>query len=112
MVPTMPLFFPAEGCYFFSRGKYGAFKPLVKKVEGTGIINACIERVFGYKARVNRMLKAHSEIMTSRELILERVVNLEDVLSIKLSLKHSLSIFAIAHLKSPDGAVNDLSGPV
>ena len=58
------------------------------------------------------MLKAHSEIMTSHELILEKVANLEEVLSIKLSLKHSLLIFAIAHLKSPDGAVNDLSGPV
>ena len=58
------------------------------------------------------MLKAHSEIMTSHRLILEKVVNLEEVLSIKLSLKHSLSIFAIAHLKSPDGAVNDQSGPV
>ena len=58
------------------------------------------------------MLKAHSEIMTSRELRLERAANLEEVLSIKLSLKHSLSIFAIAYLKSPDGAVNDLSGPV
>ena len=58
------------------------------------------------------MLKAHSEIMTSHRLILEKVVNLEEVLSIKLSLKHSLSIFAIAHLKSPDGAVNDQSDPV
>ena len=46
------------------------------------------------------MLKAHSEIMTSRGLISEKVVNLEDVLSIKLSLKHSLSIYAIAYLKA------------
>ena len=58
------------------------------------------------------MLKAHSEIMTSRGLRSEKATNLEKVLSIKLSLKHSLLIFAIAHLKSPDGAVNDLSGPV
>ena len=55
MVPTMPPFFSAEGWYFFSREKYGAFKPLVKKVEGTERINACIEHVFGYKARVNRL---------------------------------------------------------
>ena len=27
----------------------------MEKVEGTGRINACIERVFGYKARVNHM---------------------------------------------------------
>ena len=27
----------------------------MEKAEGTGIINACIERVFGYKARVNHM---------------------------------------------------------
>ena len=46
------------------------------------------------------MLKAHSKIMTSRGLKLEKATNLEEVLSIKLSLKHSLSIFAIAHLKS------------
>ena len=55
MVPTMPPFFLAEGWYFFSQEKYGAFKPLVEKVEGTGRINACIERMFGYKARVNHM---------------------------------------------------------
>ena len=55
MVPTMPPFFPTEDWYFFSREKYGAFKPLVKKVEGTVRINACIECVFGYKACVNRM---------------------------------------------------------
>ena len=58
------------------------------------------------------MLKAHNEIMISCGLILEKAANLEEVLSIKLSLKHSLSIFAIAHLKSPDGAINDLSGLV
>ena len=28
----------------------------MEKVEGTGRINACIESVFGYKARVNHML--------------------------------------------------------
>ena len=58
------------------------------------------------------MLKAHNEIMTSRRLQSKKATNLEKVLSIKLSLKHSLSIFAITHLKSPDGTVNDLSGPV
>ena len=51
------------------------------------------------------MLKAHNEIMTSRGLRLEKAANLEEVLSIRLSLKHSLSIFAITHLKSPDGEV-------
>ena len=58
------------------------------------------------------MLKAHSEIMTSRGLRLERAANLEEVLLIQLYLKHSLSIFAITHLKSPDDTVNDLYGPV
>ena len=58
------------------------------------------------------MLKAHSEIMTNRGLRSEKAANLEKVLSIELSLKHSLSIFAIAHLKIPDCAINDLSGPV
>ena len=58
------------------------------------------------------MLKAHDEIMTSRRLRSEKATNLENVLSIKLSLKHSLSMFAIAYLKSPDDAVNDLSDPV
>ena len=58
------------------------------------------------------MLKAHNEIMTNRGLKSEKATNLEKVLSIKLSLKHSLPIFAIAHLKSPDGVVNDLSGSV
>ena len=58
------------------------------------------------------MLKAHSEIMTSRGLKSEKAANLEDVLSIKLSLKHSLSIFAITHLKSLNCAINDLSDPV
>ena len=58
------------------------------------------------------MLKAHSEIMANRKLKSEKAANLEKVLSIKLSSKHSLSIFAITRLKSPDGTVNDLSGPV
>ena len=49
------------------------------------------------------MLKAHIEIMTSRGLRLKKTANLKEVLSIKLSLKHSLSIFTIAHLKSSDG---------
>ena len=57
------------------------------------------------------MLNTHSEIMTSCELRLEKDANMEELLSIKLPLKHSLSIFAIAHLQSPDGA-NDLSGLV
>ena len=47
------------------------------------------------------MLNAHNEIMTSCGLRLEKVANLEKVLSIKLLLKHSLSVFAIAYLQSP-----------
>ena len=58
------------------------------------------------------MLKAHSEIMTSRRLRSEKAANLEEVLSIKLYLKHSLSIFAISHLKSPNDAVNNLPSSV
>ena len=58
------------------------------------------------------MLKAHSKIMTSPGFRSKKAVNLEEVLSIKLSLKHSLSIFAIAHLKISDGAVNALSNQV
>ena len=46
------------------------------------------------------MLKAHSEIMTSHGLRSEKAANLEEVLSTKLSLKNSLSIFVIAHLKA------------
>ena len=46
------------------------------------------------------MLKAHNEIMTSYGLRLEKAANVENVLSIKLSLKHSLSIFAMVHLKA------------
>ena len=47
------------------------------------------------------MLNTHREIMTNCELRSEKVANLEEVLSIKLPLKHSLSIFTIAHLQSP-----------
>ena len=41
----------------------------MEKVEGTGRINACIERVFGYKARVNRMFLNISRLLeiTERE---------------------------------------------
>ena len=46
------------------------------------------------------MLNIHNEKMTNYGLRSENVVNLEEVLSIKLPLKHSLSIFAIAHLQS------------
>ena len=63
MVLTMPPCFPAEGWCFFSREKYGAFKPLVEKVEGTWRINVCIERVFGYKVRVNRMFLNISRLL-------------------------------------------------
>ena len=54
------------------------------------------------------MLNVHSEIMTSYRLRSEKTVNLEEVLSIKLPLKHSLSIFSIANLQSP-GKVDVLS---
>ena len=57
------------------------------------------------------MLNVHSEIMTNCRLRSEKAANLEEVLSIKLSLKHSLSIFAIAHLQSPE-KVNVLSNPI
>ena len=50
------------------------------------------------------MLNAYNEKMTSCGLRSEKVVNLEELLSIKLSLKTSLSIFAIAHFQSPDKA--------
>ena len=51
-------------------------------------------------------------MLTSYELGSEKSITLEEVLSIKLPLKYPLSIFAIAHYKSPDGAINDLSGRV
>ena len=68
----------------------------------------------GEKARGSnkKNVEAHNEIMTSRGLRSEKAANLENVLSTKFSLKHSLSIFVIAHLKSPNDAVNDLSGSV
>ena len=88
MVPTMPPFFLAEGWYFFSREKYGAFKPLVEKVEGTGRINACIERVFGYKARVNHMFLDISRWLE----IIERERN-EFLLSVKNSQELGSSPF-------------------
>ena len=47
------------------------------------------------------MLNAHNEIMTNCGLRSEKAANPEHVLSIKFPLKHSLSIFAIAHLQSP-----------
>ena len=51
-------------------------------------------------------------MLTSCGLRSEKSTNLEEVLSIKLLLKYPLSIFAIVHYKSSDGAINDLSGPV
>ena len=41
----------------------------MEKVEGTRKINVCIERVFGYKARVNRMFLNISQLLeiTERE---------------------------------------------
>ena len=44
----------------------------MEKVEGTGRINACIERVFGYKACVNHMFLNISRLLeiTERELLL------------------------------------------
>ena len=35
----------------------------MEKVKGIGRINACIERVFGYKARVNRMFLNISRLL-------------------------------------------------
>ena len=51
-------------------------------------------------------------MLTSCGLRSEKSANLEEVLSIKLPLKYLLSIFAIAHYKSSDGVINDLSSPV
>ena len=60
----------------------------MEKVEGTGRINACIERVFGYKARVNRMF-----LNISRRLeITERERN-ELLLSVKNSQELGSSPF-------------------
>ena len=47
-------------------------------------------------------------MLTSCGLGSGKSVTLEEVLSIKLPLKYLLSIFAIAHYKSPDDAINDL----
>ena len=51
-------------------------------------------------------------MLTSCGLRSEKSANLEEVLSIKLPLKYLLSIFAIAHYKSLDDVINDMSGPV
>ena len=48
------------------------------------------------------MLNAYSMRMTSHGLGSEKAVILEKVLSIKFSLKHSISIFAISHYQSLD----------
>ena len=45
------------------------------------------------------MLDAYSMRMTSRRLGSEKAAILEEVLSIKFSLKYSLSIFAITHFQ-------------
>ena len=62
-------FFPAEGWCFFNREKYSAIKPCVERVAGTRRINVCIERVFEYKAHVNRMFLNISRLfkITKRE---------------------------------------------
>ena len=57
------------------------------------------------------MLNAYNERMTSCGLRSKKAMNREEVLSIKLPLKHSLSIFAITHLQS-SGKVYALSSPV
>ena len=62
--------------------------------------------------RTPRVWGVTKVMLTSYGLGSEKSVNLEDVLSIKFPLKYPLSIFAIAHYKSPDGAINDMSGPV
>ena len=76
---TMPPFSPAKGWCFFSRGKYGAFKPLVEKVEGIVRVNACIE----YKARGNRTFLNISQLLdiTKRERneLLLSVKNLQEL---------------------------------
>ena len=66
----------------------------MEKVEGTGRINACIERVFGYKARVNRML-----LNISRWLEITERERSELLLSVKNSQKLGSSPFPyIAHV--------------
>ena len=55
----------------------------MEKVEGTRIINACVERVFVYKARVNRILLNINWLLdiTERELneLLLSVKNLHEL---------------------------------
>ena len=60
----------------------------MEKVEGTGRINVCIERVFGYKARVNRMFLNISRLLeiTERE-------RSELLLSVKNSQELGFSLF-------------------
>ena len=61
----------------------------MEKVEGTGRINACIERVFGYKARVNHMFLNISRWLE----ITERERN-ELLLSVKNSQELGSSLFS------------------
>ena len=82
--PPPPSFSPAEGWCFFSQGKYDAFKPRVEKVEGTRRVNACIERVFGYKGYGNHTFLIISRLfeITKRErnkLLLLSVKNLQEL---------------------------------
>ena len=60
----------------------------MEKVEGTGRINACIERVFGYKANVNRMFLNISRLLE----IIERESS-ELLLSVKNSQELGSSPF-------------------
>ena len=53
------------------------------------------------QSRVERSQRDNDELRTQ----IGKTANLEDVLLIKLPLKHTLSIFAIAHLQSPDGTI-------
>ena len=82
-VLTIPLFSPVEGWCFFSQGKYGAFKPRVEKVEGIRRVNACIERLFKYKAHGNHTFLNVSRLLeiTKRECneLLLSVKNLQEL---------------------------------
>ena len=49
------------------------------------------------QSHVERSQRDNDQLRTR----IEKVTNLEEVLPIKLPLKHSLSIFTIAHLQSP-----------
>ena len=57
----------------------------MEKVEGTGRINACIERVFGYKERGNRMFLNISRLLEitkgERNKFLLSVKNLQELVS-------------------------------